>query len=84
MYILSENLKQFEGKTVKVNVCHKIYGNQQLKIRNFQPLCSDDKAGVVVDGREVFLYLSEIENVIMNKNTLQIIGDVRAITIQKI
>ena len=84
MNIFSENLKLFEGKTVKVNVSHKIYGGQQLKIRNFQPLCSDDKVGFTVEGRELFLYSSEIENVITNKNMLQIVGNIQTITIKEI
>ena len=84
MHVFSENLKLFKEKTVKVSVEHKIYGSQQLKIRSFQPLLTEDKIGFVVEGREIFLYIDEIENIKFNKNMLQIIGGIQTITIKDI
>lgn len=84
MNIFSESLKLFEEKTVKVSVEHKIYGSQQLKIRSFQPLLTEDKIGFIVEGREVFLYIDEIENIKFNKDTIQIIGSIQTITIKEI
>lgn len=80
----SENIKQFMGQAVVVCISHKIYGNQELKIRKFQPLCNDDRVGFVVGNQEVFLELDEIENIDVADDTVRLQSDLLSIQIKKI
>ena len=83
MYLFSENIEQFEGQAVKVYINHKVYGDQVLNIRKFQPLCDDDKIGFMVGQQEIFVYLNEVENVEAYVNVYIIRGGIQDIIIEK-
>ena len=84
MKLFSENIKQFEGQAVKVFVNHKVYGDQELNIRKFQPLCDDNKIGFIVGKQEIFVYLDEVENIEVHENVYIIQGGIQDIVIEKV
>lgn len=84
MNLLTENIKQFVGQTVKVCVNHKVYGKQDLTIRKFQPLCDDNKVGFMVGKQEIFVYTDEIENIEIYENVCIIQGTMQDMVIEKI
>lgn len=83
MKLFSENIIQFIGQTVRIHIYHKIYGNQQSLLKNFQPLCTEDKIGFVIWEREIYLTLDEIENIEVDKNRIVINGILQKIVIEK-
>ena len=84
MYLFSEKIEQFIGQAVKVYINHKVYGNQELYIRKFQPLCDNDRFGFVVGKQEIFVYSDEVENVKAHVNVYIIKGVIQDIIIEKI
>ena len=82
--LFSENIIQFIGQTVRIYIYHKIYGNQQSLLKNFQPLCSEDKIGFLVGEGEIYLTLDEIESVDVGKSALTINGILQKIVIEKV
>lgn len=84
MNIFSEILEHFKGQTVSTHIFHKIYGNQKSTIRNFCPLCSDEKVGFYVNDHEIFMYFDEIEDYEFNGKLLKLNGTLRNITIEMV
>lgn len=84
MLLFSENIEKFVGATVKVNIIHKIYGNQHATVRCFQPLITKDKRGFIANNHEIFVYTNEIETIDYGKNTVSINGKMQTIIIEKI
>ena len=84
MYLFSENIEQFVGQAVKVFISHKVYGNQELYIRKFQPLCDDNRFGFMVGKQEIFVYLDEIENMEAYVNVYIINTELQDIVIEKV
>lgn len=82
MNLFSEIIAHFKGLTVRTHIIHKIYGNQKLTIRNFQPICTEDKVGFVINGHENFMYLDEIEDFSFEKNFLKINGILQKMIIE--
>ena len=84
MKLFSENIVQFVGQTVRTYIYHHIYGNQQSLLKNFQPLCSEDKIGFVVGEREIYVTLDEVEDVEVRKNAIVINGILQKIVIERV
>lgn len=84
MDLFSEFIKFFKGKTAVVNIIHKIYGGQKSIIRNFQPFCSNNKIGFLVNDHEVFLYFDEIESTEFNGNEFIINGSLQKMSVKLI
>lgn len=72
------------GQVVKVCINHKVYGQQELKIRKFQPFCDDYRFGFIVGKQEIFVYLDEIENIEAYENIYIVQGAMQDIIIEKI
>ena len=84
MKLFSENIKQFIGQTVIVYIGHKIYGEQELKIRKLQPLCDKNRIGLIVGTQPIFLEHNEIENILFTEDELCIQSELLTITIKKV
>lgn len=82
MNLFSEMLAQFKGHTVRTYIYHKLYGKQQLTIRNFQPLCAEDRIGFVLNDYEIFIYREEIENFHLEKKSIEINGKMQKIVVK--
>ena len=61
MNIFSEIIKHFEGQTVRTHIIHKIYGDHKITVRNFCPLCVENKIGFVINDHEIFVHYDQIE-----------------------
>lgn len=84
MQLFSENIIQFIGQTVRTHIYHKIYGNQHSLLKNFQPLCSEDKIGFLVGEKEIYLTIDEVASVEVGKSALVINGILQKIVIEKV
>ena len=84
MHLFSENIKQFEGQAVKVFVNHRVYGDQKLNVRKFQPLCDDNRVGFTVGKQEIFVCCNEVQNIEAHENVYIIQGVIQDIIIEKI
>ena len=82
MNLISEFITNFMGKTVMACIFHKIYGNQTATIREFNPFCAEDRVGFLINGREVFVYFDEIENVTCDNNTFTINGSLQTMVVK--
>lgn len=82
MNIFSEILEHFKGQTVSTHIFHKIYGNQEAIIRNFCPLCSENKVGFFINEHEVFMYCDEIEDFEFSGKILKLNGMLRNFIIE--
>lgn len=80
--LISEFIANFSGKTVIACIFHKIYGDQKATIHEFHPFYAKDRVGFIVNGREVFVYFDEIENVNYNKNTFIINGSLQKMVVK--
>ena len=84
MKIFSEIIAHFKGLTVRTHIIHKIYGEQKLTIRKFQPFCAEDRIGFVVNGHENFMYYDEIEDYSFNGSVFEINGILQKMIIKAI
>jgi len=85
MKLFSENIEHFAGEKVKVYISHKIYGEQELNVRKFQPICNENKIGFIVGKQEIFLEPDEINTIEMvGRNMIKISSLLREIKIKKI
>ena len=84
MKLFSENIEQFVGQAVRVYINHKVYGEQELNIRKFQPLCDDDRIGFLIGKQEIYVCADEIQNIEAYENVYIIRGDIQDIIIEKI
>ena len=80
----SENIKQFIGQTVVVYIGHKIYGDQELKIRKFQPQCDENRFGFMVGKQVIFLEHDDIDNMVITKDKINIQSELMTIEIKKL
>lgn len=82
MNLFSENIMQFEGKKVKVYSYHKIYGNQELKIRKFHPICTPEKVGFKTNNQEIYIDFQDIVGLEYKDTSLKIIGKLMELLIE--
>lgn len=84
MKLFSENIEQFVGQAVRVYINHKVYGEQELNIRKFQPLCDDDRIGFLIGKQEIYICADEIQSIEAYENVYIINGNIQDIIIEKI
>lgn len=82
MNLFSENIMQFEGKKVKVYSYHKIYGNQELKIRKFHPIYTPEKVGFKTNNQEIYIDFQDIIGWECKDTSLKIIGKLMELLIE--
>lgn len=84
MNVFSEFITRFSNNIVRVCTYHKIYGNQKAIINNFKPFYTEDRIGFLINEREVFMYLNEIENVELNMDEFIINGALQKMVVKLI
>lgn len=77
-----KNLRHLQGKSVEVELEHKIYGRQNVYIKEFQPIDDQDKIGFMYNNREIFMYRDEIISMSISKNLCKIDGKIQTIKIK--
>ena len=55
-------LKKIDGKNVKINIKHKLYGDQNLQVA-LRILDNEERLGFLVNGQEVYIQKNEISDV---------------------
>lgn len=84
MPLFSENIDIFIGRTVKINISHKIYGRQNAIIRSFRPFYLDDRIGFMINNKEFYMRNDEIENIKIDKRTININGTTQDVIVSVI
>lgn len=76
------SLEQFKGQSARVKLIHQIYGIDVMNIGSFQPLVAENKIGFIFQGREIFLYNHEVEEIEIRNYLYIITGKLFTIQLQ--
>ena len=68
--------EQLNGVEAKVIIEHCLFDNQRFYCRNLQTINNDERIGVVLKDREIYMYKSEVEVAEVQDN-IYIISDGR-------
>lgn len=75
-------LEHLSGKTVEVELVHKIYGRQTAQLENFQPHEEKDTIGFYNNGNYIYLFYNEIETAIIENDHCVFEGKMQTIKIK--
>ena len=76
-------LEHLKGKTVEVELVHKIYGKQIAHIEDFQPREEKDTIGFCYNGTHIYLFCNEIETAIIENDYCIFEGKTQTIKIKR-
>ena len=75
-------LKKIDGKNVKINIKHKLYGDQNLQVA-LRILDNEERLGFLVNGQEVYIQKNEISDVGAKDGLWYFADKIMCITIRK-
>lgn len=75
-------LEHLRGKTVEVELVHKIYGKQTTYIKDFQPREEKDTIGFSYNSTYIYLFYNEIETAIIENDHCVFEGKTQTIKIK--
>lgn len=80
---LINELKKIEGANVRVNIAHKLYGNQNIQVA-LQLINNEERFGLLVNEQEIYIDKREIRNVGSNEDLWYFADEVMCIKIRKL
>ena len=75
-------LKKIDGENVKINIKHKLYGDQNLQVA-LRILDNEERLGFLVNGQEVYIQKNEISDVGAKDGLWYFADKIMCITIRK-
>jgi len=79
---LINELKKIDGANVKVNITHKLYGDQNIQVA-LHLIDNEERLGLLVNEQEIYINKREIRDVGNNIDLWYFADDVMCIKIRK-
>lgn len=69
---MEEFLRKLNGAEVKVVLEHCLFDNQRFYCRQLQTISDDERIGIIIKDREIFMYKHEVNTFEVCGNTYKI------------
>ena len=79
---LIEELERIEGANVWINICHKLYGDQNVKCA-FHLVNNEEHLGFTVNNQEIYIEKNKIYNIGVKDNLYYFSDEIMCIKIRK-
>lgn len=80
---LTERLKEIEGKNVKINIGHKLYGDQNVKCA-FHIVNNEEHLGFSINSQEIYIEKKKICNIGIREDFYYFADEIMCLKIRKL